>query len=73
VAVIEARRVAVGSTGNTTAKVTSLHRLIYGHLASAFGEEAAALYGGANEIALRHIEATAAERGIDCDQRLLPA
>jgi glycine/D-amino acid oxidase-like deaminating enzyme len=51
VAVIEARRVAEGVTGHTTAKVTSQHRLIYDTLIKEHGEHKARLYGEA--LALR--------------------
>lgn len=37
VAVIEADRIITGTTGNTTAKITSQHSLIYDRLISEFG------------------------------------
>src|SRR5688572_29889637 len=47
VAVLEAVSVSSGTTGYTTAKVTSLHRLVYGELLSSFGQEGARAYGEA--------------------------
>jgi glycine/D-amino acid oxidase-like deaminating enzyme len=65
VAVIEARRVAEGVTGNTTAKVTSQHRLIYDTLIKEHGE--------ANEAAIDRIAAFVGEKKIECDLLRLPA
>jgi glycine/D-amino acid oxidase-like deaminating enzyme/nitrite reductase/ring-hydroxylating ferredoxin subunit len=73
VAVIEARRIAEGVTGHTTAKVTSQHKLIYDTLIKDHGEEKARLYAEANEAAIDRIEAFVNEKSIDCDFRRLPA
>jgi glycine/D-amino acid oxidase-like deaminating enzyme/nitrite reductase/ring-hydroxylating ferredoxin subunit len=69
VAVVEAGRVVESVTGNTTAKITSLHSLIYDHLVSQFGEEKARLYGEAQEAAKERIAALVQELSIDCDFR----
>ncbi|MDQ3920248.1 MAG: FAD-dependent oxidoreductase [Acidobacteriota bacterium] len=69
VAVVEAGRIVKGVTGNTTAKITSLHSLIYDHLISQFGEERARLYGEAQEAAKEKIDAVASGLNIDCDFR----
>lgn len=69
VAVLEAARVGAGVTGNTTGKVTSLHRLAYTELAGRHGAEAARIYGQANEAAIQHVAGTVAEEGIDCGFR----
>ena len=50
--VAERTRIASGITGNTTAKLTSQHGLIYSKLARINGLEAAELYLRANEAAL---------------------
>lgn len=44
VAVVEAGRICAGVTGYTTAKVTSLHSLIYARLEQAFGADAPRAY-----------------------------
>jgi glycine/D-amino acid oxidase-like deaminating enzyme/nitrite reductase/ring-hydroxylating ferredoxin subunit len=67
--VLEGRRIASGVTGNTTAKLTSLHGLTYDSLRSTRGDEAAAAYAAANEWGIRRVEEIAAELGIDCDLR----
>ena len=69
VAVIEAGRVASGVTGYTTAKVTSLHGLIYRSLVEELGEERARLYADANQAAIARVAAFVEEDGIDCDFR----
>jgi glycine/D-amino acid oxidase-like deaminating enzyme len=73
VAVIEARRIAEGVTGHTTAKVTSQHKLIYDTLIEKHGEQKARLYAEANEAAIDRIEAFVNEKSIDCDFGRLPA
>jgi glycine/D-amino acid oxidase-like deaminating enzyme/nitrite reductase/ring-hydroxylating ferredoxin subunit len=72
VAVIEAGRVGQGVTARTTAKISSLHGLVYARLESTFGESGARAYGEANEAGMRHLAATADELGIDCDLRWRP-
>jgi len=67
VALLEAHKMLEGVTGHTTAKVTSLHTLIYRDLVSHFGEDNARRYGAANEWAIRAIRTISEERGIDCD------
>jgi glycine/D-amino acid oxidase-like deaminating enzyme/nitrite reductase/ring-hydroxylating ferredoxin subunit len=67
VAVIEAGHIASGVSGNTTAKITSLHTLIYKDLIDRFGEAKARLYGESNEWAIRFIEQTVGALAIDCD------
>ncbi len=49
---IEADEICRGVTGNTTAKITSQHGLIYGKLTDIFGSEYARLYWKANEEAI---------------------
>lgn len=73
VAVLEARRVGRQVTGNSTAKVTSQHGLVYRQLADAFGEEAARSYGAANQAAVERIAELVAELGIDCRFERKPA
>jgi glycine/D-amino acid oxidase-like deaminating enzyme/nitrite reductase/ring-hydroxylating ferredoxin subunit len=73
VAMVEARRIAEGVTGHTTAKVTSQHELIYDTLIKSHGEEKARLYAEANEAAIDRIEEFVNEKNIECDFRRLPA
>src|SRR5829696_2360949 len=61
VVLLEADRLACGVSGHTTAKVSSQHGLIYAHLRSSFGADAARTYGQANEAALAWIAARVAE------------
>ena len=73
VVVLEADRIAGGQTGNTTAKLTSQHGMIYRYLTDALGEEKARQYAMANEAALSEIRRVIAERQIDCDlERRMP-
>jgi glycine/D-amino acid oxidase-like deaminating enzyme/nitrite reductase/ring-hydroxylating ferredoxin subunit len=67
VALLEGRELASGTTGSTTAKVTSLHGLAYTELVRTVGEDRARLYGEANEEALARIRALVARLSIDCD------
>ncbi|GIO86463.1 oxidoreductase [Paenibacillus faecis] len=66
VAVVDAGNILDGTTGYTTAKITSQHGMIYDSLISHFGEEAARLYFEANEEALRFMDETVREHRIDC-------
>ncbi|MEZ0327534.1 MAG: FAD-dependent oxidoreductase [Fimbriimonas sp.] len=65
VALIEARRVLYGVTGNTTAKVSACHGLMYDHVRSHFGEGKAQMYAEANRSAIDWIEGAS----VDCDFR----
>ena len=67
VAVIEAGRIVEGVTAFTTAKVTSLHGLIYDHLARSFDEETAQLYAQANQAAVGLIARNVDRYSIACD------
>lgn len=67
VALVEAGRVVEASTGKTTAKVTSLHGLIYTTLTKNFSDEGAGIYGEANEAAIGEIERLIKKYDIDCD------
>ncbi len=73
VAVVEAAGVCSGTSGNTTAKITSLHRLIYARVEAAFGEERAKTFADANQAAIKEIETIAKELNIDCHFHRLPA
>jgi glycine/D-amino acid oxidase-like deaminating enzyme/nitrite reductase/ring-hydroxylating ferredoxin subunit len=73
VVLIEADRVGHGVTGYTTAKVTSLHGLVYQELAGSFGEDGARVYGQANEAGLARVAGFVEDLEIDCDFERRPA
>ena len=62
---IEADTICGGVTGNTTAKITSQHGLIYDKLIREFGEEKAQMYYEANQAALVRYQQLCRE--IPCD------
>lgn len=64
-ALVEASRLCSGVTGNTTAKLTLQHGLIYDSLLRRFGQERAQMYLTANRQALNAYRGLCA--GIDCD------
>lgn len=63
----EAGRICMGTTGNTTAKITAQHGLIYEKLVSDWGEELAGMYLRANCGAVEAYRNLCA--GIDCGWR----
>jgi glycine/D-amino acid oxidase-like deaminating enzyme/nitrite reductase/ring-hydroxylating ferredoxin subunit len=67
VAILEADRILQGTTGHTTAKITSQHGLIYNKIKNKMSMEFAQQYADANESAVRFIEKTQNELHIDCD------
>ncbi|PYZ93356.1 FAD-dependent oxidoreductase [Salipaludibacillus keqinensis] len=67
VALIEGDQILNGTTGYTTAKVTSQHGAIYHKLIQSVGEENAWLYYEANEDALAFIKETAVKEKIEAD------
>ncbi len=73
VALVEAGRLCAGVTGYTTAKVTTLHGLIYGRLAATHGNETAGAYATANIAGMETIVGLATAHGLDCDLERRPA
>ena len=73
VVVIDMHRVASGTTGHTTGKVTSQHGLCYVRLAAEHGEETARMYGEANEAGVAMVAELAAEVSAACDLTRAPA
>jgi len=73
VAVIEANRILRGTTGHTTAKLTSQHSLIYAKLKKEMGDELAQQYANANETAIHMVANIVEENQIDCDFSWRPA
>jgi glycine/D-amino acid oxidase-like deaminating enzyme/nitrite reductase/ring-hydroxylating ferredoxin subunit len=72
VAVLEAGRILTGVTGYTTAKLSSLHTLVYAKISRAFGADAARLYAESQQSAVERAVDLAAELGIDCDMERVP-
>src|SRR6266511_1628498 len=73
VAVIESGRIATGTTGYTTAKITSAHSIIYKHLIDDFGKPKARIYASANEEAIKIFADIIHYMKIDCDFERVPA
>jgi glycine/D-amino acid oxidase-like deaminating enzyme/nitrite reductase/ring-hydroxylating ferredoxin subunit len=67
VAVLEARTVGAGASGYNTAKLSSLHGLVYTTLEKRFGADRARLYAEANEAGIALVRRLRAELDIDCD------
>jgi glycine/D-amino acid oxidase-like deaminating enzyme/nitrite reductase/ring-hydroxylating ferredoxin subunit len=66
-AIIEADRILRGTTGNTTAKITLQHGLIYDKTAQKISMEIAEQYAEANGSAIRMYERIIRENSIECD------
>lgn len=66
VVVVEKNGIAQGVTGNTTAKITSQHGLIYDKLIEKQGKDIAEKYGKANEEAINAYEKIINDRNINC-------
>ena len=73
VCVLEARRIAGGVTGSSTAKVTALHGATYHRLARRRGAEVARLYAEANQAGVEHFERLVQEHSLDCGWARLDA
>jgi glycine/D-amino acid oxidase-like deaminating enzyme/nitrite reductase/ring-hydroxylating ferredoxin subunit len=66
VVLVEARAIAGGVTGHSTAKATALHQTAYSDIARKAGREAAAAHAEANVQGVGLILSLAAEHGIEC-------
>lgn len=73
VALLERDRILCSVTGHTTAKLTSLHGLIYANLCDHFGQQPARQYAEANEAAIDRIEETVQKHDIECGFARTPA
>lgn len=73
VTVLEADRIAGGQTGNTTAKITSQHGVLYHEMLQKIGKEQARLYAEANEKAIDEFEKIIRENNIDCHFKRVPS
>lgn len=70
--VLEANSIGSGTTGNTTAKITSGHNLYYHKLMKNIGYEKAFLYAKSNEEAIKSYEAIIKKENISCHFKVLP-
>lgn len=66
VALIEGREFCNGTTGNTTAKLSAQHQLIYDELTNRYGKEQAKLFYKANMEGLQYIKEVAEHLDIEC-------
>ncbi|KKQ61150.1 MAG: putative oxidoreductase [Parcubacteria group bacterium GW2011_GWE2_38_18] len=73
VAVVEMYNIAMATSGNTTAKVTSQHDLKYDFLIKNFGFDKAKLYADSNEWAIQELENITRQEKIKCDLQRLPS
>jgi glycine/D-amino acid oxidase-like deaminating enzyme/nitrite reductase/ring-hydroxylating ferredoxin subunit len=73
VALIEKNRVIEGVTGKTTAKVTSLHALVYHQLLKKHGRRRVEGYADANSAAVEEIADRVEAHDIDCNFGRIPA
>ncbi len=73
VCVIEAREVAGGVSGSSTAKVSALHGATYHRVEQRRGAEVAASYAAANQAGIETYERLIKEHGIDCGWERLDA
>ena len=73
VIVLEADRVAAGTTGHTTGKVTSQHGLTYDRLVNDHGEHRAGLYAQVNQRAIATVASLVEETSADCQFERAPA
>lgn len=69
--VLEAEKIASGTTMNTTAKITSQHGLIFADMVKRFGNEKTALYLKANESAINKYKELS--KKYPCDFEIKPS
>lgn len=67
ICLVDADRMAMGVTANTTAKITSQHGLLYHYLLNSFDFETAKGYLDSNEEAIKTISDIIKKEDIDCD------
>lgn len=67
VVLLEANRIGQGSTGYSTAKLTSLHSLLYQKLVSSYNIDIAAVYAAANQAGIELVAKLVNDLTIQCD------
>ena len=70
---LEKDEICKQTSGNSTAKITSQHGLIYKYLTDSKGQDFARKYYEANENAIRNIKSIIDKEEIDCDFEYQPA
>ncbi|MFH8570036.1 FAD-dependent oxidoreductase [Streptomyces sp. NPDC017993] len=73
VALLEADRIAAGVTGYTTAKLSSLHTLVYERLRRTRGADGARAYARSQQGAVERVAEVAELLGIECELERFPA
>ncbi|MFC6838188.1 FAD-dependent oxidoreductase [Halomarina ordinaria] len=73
VAIVERDRIVEGVTGNTTAKLTAQHGLVYADLADTLGDELARRYAEANQQAIADVAERVDRLDVVCDFARTPA
>jgi glycine/D-amino acid oxidase-like deaminating enzyme len=73
IVLLERRRIASGTTGHSTAKVTALHGTDWRALPGAHPRDAVRAWAGANLAAIDELAQVAQGLGVDCGLRRLPA
>ncbi len=66
-AILEAGRIAMGTTAHTTAKITSQHGILYDKIKNQRGLDIASQYAQANEMAICEIKNISQACKIECD------
>lgn len=72
VIIIDKDRIGEKASGNTTAKITLQHNLIYDYLINSFGEKFALGYFNSNKKAIFDIKKIIDTENIDCDFEYQP-
>lgn len=67
VTILEKNEICSHTSGNTTAKITSQHGLIYNYLLQSVGKKEAKQYLDSNEQAINNIKQIVQDEKIDCD------
>lgn len=73
VAIIERSKIFHSTTGNTTAKITIQHDLLYNNLINKFGLDKALQYADINTKAIKKIQGNIKDYEIECNFEFLPA
>jgi glycine/D-amino acid oxidase-like deaminating enzyme/nitrite reductase/ring-hydroxylating ferredoxin subunit len=73
VMIVDGGRVAGGTTGASTAKVSALQRTVYSTIADHSGIDVASSYAGVQSLAVEHLVTTVERLGVDCDLHRRPS